>query len=393
MLFIRALLIRLRGNPETAQRRNRALREDVRRFFDRCEMRQPECALAGQRREHAHQHSSEQRPRDPRFEASFRARSGDDARRRRFSCSKCRRKRIASGQSVDHLTRVARALRGIVRKTAKDDSLDRGIDVADEARRHRDLAGDLAHAVVQRPRVVCALAGEELVHHEAERVEIALHRCGLALQLLRRHVRGRAGDRAVVFARGERETEIHDSRVAVRVDHHVRRLEIAMEDALCMRGHESSRNAARDVDGLVVCESSDAAQQSREVFAVDVLHRDKVRAFPIDDVVETAHVRMRDHAPEADFVVQSREKNAIAGQTRGEKLQRDGLSELRIVRAVDLAHAAAAEDARDAIAARDDRAWRELSLRSAGRRRVAGVGIHPRRRVGVRSGHPEMVGL
>ena len=34
----------------------------------------------------------------------------------------------------------------------------------------------VAHALRQRARGVRALAGEELVHHQAERVEIALHR-------------------------------------------------------------------------------------------------------------------------------------------------------------------------------------------------------------------------
>ena len=98
-----------------------------------------------------------------------------------------------------------------------------------------------------------------------------------------------------------------------------------MEDAFRVRGHESRGDAARDVDRLVVREPSDAAQQAREVLAVDVLHGHEVRAFPVDDVVDAADVRMRDLAAEAHFVVQAAEQDRVAREPRREKLQRHGL--------------------------------------------------------------------
>jgi len=71
------------------------------------------------------------------------------------------------------------------------------------------------------------LAGEELVHHEAERVDVALDRRRLAGELLRRHVSGRA--RAGADVPGEaRQAKVRDAQLAVLVEHQVRRLEIAV---------------------------------------------------------------------------------------------------------------------------------------------------------------------
>src|SRR6185503_19287794 len=101
----------------------------------------------------------------------------------------------------------------------------------------------------------------------------------------------------------------------------------------------------------------------------------EMRAVRFDDVVDPADVRMRDLAPEAHLVMEPLEIGRVALAARREKLQRDGLAELRVVRAIDLAHAALAEDRGDAIAAGDDGAGRELRfvLRGAGCERYVAV--------------------
>ena len=276
---------------------------------------------------------------------------------------------------MNHFTRGCGALRGIGRETAQDDALDIGVEIADEARR-RDRLVSAARA----------LASEELEHHQAERVQIAAHRGLLSAQLFRRHVRGRAGDRAVVFVVGERESEVHDLRLAARVDHDVGRLQVAMQDPFRVRGHQTRRDAARDVDRFVFGESTDAPQQLREVFAVDVLHRDEVLPFPVDDVVDAADVRMRDLATETHFIVQSAEEDRVAREAGGKELQRDRLVELRVVGAIDLAHAAGAEEAGDAVAAGDDRAGRELRLEGANAGSASRIGLDARGDVSVAGG-------
>jgi hypothetical protein len=60
---------------------------------------------------------------------------------------------------------------------------------------------------------------------------------------------------------------------------------------------------------------------------------------------------MRDLPRHADFGVKLRQPRRIAVDVGGEKFQRDRLTELEIVGAIDLAHAAASEPLDDAVAA------------------------------------------
>ena len=80
-----------------------------------------------------------------------------------------------------------------------------------------------------------ALAGEQLVEHQAERVEVALHRHLAPRQLLRRHVGRRAA--ADCRARRARSTRAASPKSVMRhlaaaVDHDVGRLEVAVQHAL-----------------------------------------------------------------------------------------------------------------------------------------------------------------
>jgi hypothetical protein len=63
---------------------------------------------------------------------------------------------------------------------------------------------------------------------------------------------------------------------------------------------------------------------------------------------------MRDGAGDAHLVVELRQASGMAGEILGQQLQRDGLSELEVVGAVDLAHAALAERCDDAEAAGEE---------------------------------------
>src|SRR5688572_15687292 len=103
-------------------------------------------------------------------------RSDHAARRERLpsvpAAATIRRERIAAGQCFDDLTPVLRTLRGIVRKAAQNHPLDSGVEVANHFRRCSDLARRIALSLEQRSRTMSALAGEELVHHQAQRIEI-----------------------------------------------------------------------------------------------------------------------------------------------------------------------------------------------------------------------------
>ena len=89
-----------------------------------------------------------------------------------------------------------------------------------------------------------------------------------------------------------------------------------------------------------------------EILAVDVLHREEQQAVGLADVVDAADVAdARPGARVAHFVVELREARRVVSQVVGQELQRDRLTEPEIVGAVDLAHAAAAEQPDDAVAA------------------------------------------
>src|SRR5678816_2508676 len=75
------------------------------------------------------------------------------------------------------------------------------------------------------------------------------------------------------------------------------------------------------------------------------------------------------HLPRhAHFGMELGQARGVAIHRLGKELQRDRLSELEIVRAVDIAHAALAEAADDAIALVEDRPRLEPSMIDVGRR-------------------------
>ena len=120
-------------------------------------------------------------------------------------------------------------------QAAKYGGLNCRIEILHQRRRteRRSLAMQ-PHQLGQRGRFECPPSSENFVEHQAERIDIALHRDFSTGQLLRRHVGGSAI--ADLFARdfvGERgEAEIGDHHLAAAVEHDVGGLQIAMQHTL-----------------------------------------------------------------------------------------------------------------------------------------------------------------
>ena len=127
-------------------------------------------------------------------------------------------------------------------------------------------------------------------------------------------------------------------------DLHVRRLEIAMHDALLVRGLERVGDLARD--GQRVAERQrDRARSLRQIVALNQLHDQRTARCPV--LTPRARRRARCSGDSARRGLAPRARSARAAprrqRTLGQNLERDVASELRVAGAVDLAHAAGAE--------------------------------------------------
>ncbi len=95
--------------------------------------------------------------------------------------------------------------------------------------------------------------------------------------------------------------------LAGAVEHDVRGLEVAVDDVALVRGGQAGANLARDLERALLGEASDAAQERRQILAVDVLHREERAAVDLVDVVDAADVGVRDLPRHPDFGVQLRQ--------------------------------------------------------------------------------------
>ena len=150
---------------------------------------------------------------------------------------------------------------------------------------------------------------EHLVQHQAERVDVGPCRRPPARRTVPAPCtpacrRGR-GDRAARRQTGE--AEVGDARAAAPVDHHVGRLQIAVQHAASCAAASPAHSCRASSSRLVRRQPADAPQQRREILAVHVLHREEVLAVGLADVVDAADVRVRHLARDADLVVEARQ--------------------------------------------------------------------------------------
>ena len=179
-----------------------------------------------------------------------------------------------------------------------------------------------------------------------------------AAELFRRHVGGRAVANlgALQLLGDGGQSEIGDPQLAPGVDHNIGRFDVAVQDALGMRGSKAGAKFAGEFDSLVRGQPPNAAQQAPKILAIDVLHGQIRLPVHFPDVVNAADILVRDLARDPDFIVEAGEQIQIVFSRQGQKLQRHRLAEDEIVGAIDLAHAALAQLRYDAVPAGHQRA-------------------------------------
>jgi hypothetical protein len=203
------------------------------------------------------------------------------------------------GERVAHGAGVRRPLARRLREQPEDERIEPGRDGRVQPRRcHRsrvDVLRDDRDGVVPHERWP---AGQHLVQHGAEGVEVGPRVSETPERLLGRHVRDRADHRPLA---GESRTiechsqaEVGDLHLSVLAEEHVPRLEIAVDDAALVRVLEPPADLVSEADRLHRRKSVPGGAREEIVHrpARDVLHDDVDLVLVFADVVDRDHLRM-----------------------------------------------------------------------------------------------------
>ena len=146
-----------------------------------------------------------------------------------------------------------------------------------------------------------------------------------------------------------REPEVEHLHRAVVADLDVGRLQIAMDDALLVRGFERLGDLLRDRQRFV--ERNRAARDPlREVLALDEFHDERRDASGCSSSPwMCAMFGWLSDGERPALRAEAREPIGVAGQRRGQHLDRDVAIQLRVARAIDLAHPAGADERGDFV--------------------------------------------
>jgi len=217
---------------------------------------------------------------------------------------------------------------------------------------------DLQHRVAaKRPDT-----RRHLVEHRAEGEDVGAGVHPLAPQLLGRHVGhraehlSRARDRAAGGQRGldvrrprrRRKAEVEHLHAALVAHHHVGRLQIAMNDALAVRGGEGvgDRDGQLQKAGQRQLASGD---QRRERTPRDVFHHEQARRADLFDAEQRDDVGVIERCDGLRLALEAGETLAVVGEVRRQRLDRHLALEARVAREVNLAHPAGAQQAEDLV--------------------------------------------
>ena len=157
-----------------------------------------------------------------------------------------------------------------------------------------------------------------------------------------------------------REAEVENLHRAVGAHFDIRRLQIAVNDALFVRGFERLGDLLRDGQRLV--ERDRAPRDAlRQVLALDELHHQRGDAPTFFEPVDARDVRMVQRGEGLGFAREPRQAVGIMRERFGQDLDRDVTIQLRVARAEDLPHAAFA-DRRDDFVDAEARAGSEAQV-------------------------------
>ena len=210
----------------------------------------------------------------------------------------------------------------------------------------RDLLGRIA--------VIGQGAGEHLIEHDAERIEVAagvrLEPLGLLGGDIVHGADGRIGPAAAVFVLEGGDAEVCHLGDAVAVDHDVLGLDIAVDDAVLVRVLEGLRDLGGEKQRLRRGEPALAVDILLERDALDELHDDILHRERMAHIVHRDDVRVAEHGDGLRLGLELRLELGIGENLLAQHLDGDIAVETVIERFIDNGHAAGADDLEKLVA-------------------------------------------
>ena len=295
------------------------------------------------------------------------------------------------GERLAQLESAFRAVARIALERVEDDFLERRRDVGPEtAGRGRVVLELGAHRGIDVVTLEGRLAGQHLVEDDTEGVEVAPRVAPLALHLLRRHVvrrpdrLGQARPRHLPERRVERDAEVDELHPAVRGDHDVLGLEVAVDDAVVVQVGERVGDGDGQRDGGLAGQAALSAETVAQQLAVDVLHGEVEAALlaRLEDLDDGGVVQA---LADLFLALEALVEDHVARVLQMRHLERDRVAVLEIARPEDGGHAATRDDVEHLVLV-DGLAGGEVShratLAAGGSGRQADAGQRPNRHHG-----------
>jgi hypothetical protein len=159
------------------------------------------------------------------------------------------------------------------------------------------------------------------------------------------------GEVRTVCAPGLRESEIEHLDLPVGADLHIGRFQIAVDDALLVRGFERVGDLARDRD-RIGHRNRPALKPHRQVFSRGQLHGQETNravrcARRLLEREQRRDVRVRQRGEQPGLPLQTGEAVRVRGEHRREHFESDLPAEPAILRAIHFAHSASGQQRHD----------------------------------------------